>query len=389
MKPWILLFLLNGTAAITAANDSLSVGQVLQRIRYLQLHANKHFPAGMLPSYREYDRRRDVFKDDDNIFFTGLVVFTLKQLRPQLNAAERLLADSICTAAAPVYDLFKNKKGRDTYNFWRTKPPVVFPNGGWLNLMNRTHALPDDMDDTAITLMAQEAADSTVEKVHLLMQHHVNSGKKQKKKIRAGYRNIPAYSTWFGTRMPTDLDLCVLSNVLYLVKTRNIPFTTADSASLQLICTAIDNGDYKNDPSYISPHYGRTPIILYHFARLMQAGEFPALTQRKQVLITETRRQFELAKNPLDKILLSIALLKWGEAAPMVQMEATAPVFTEFEQTDFAFFVANMTSILPDPLRQGIGKSGIGRFYYYSPAYNDLLLLEYLVYFRQWKLLQN
>jgi hypothetical protein len=385
----ISFLLLPLICATAVANDSLGVSQVLQRIRLLQVKEEGHFACGMFHSYREYDGHKDVFKDDDNVFFTGLVVFTLQQLKPSLSIADQAVVDTICAAAAPVYALFKNRKGRPTYNFWRTNPPVVFPNGGWLNLMNKSHALPDDMDDTAIVLLAMGAADSTVQQVHRLMQQHVNSGRKRKKRIREDYKNIAAYSTWFGERMPTDLDLCVLSNVLYMVQARHIAFSAADSASLQLICTAIDNGDYMLRPSYISPHYARTPIILYHFARLMQAGKLAALEQRKPLLVAEARRQLTLARNPLDQILLSTALLKWGEQAPLVQLEATADIFTEFEQNDFAFFVANMTSILPDPLRQGIGKSGLGRFYYYSPAYNETLLLEYLVWLQRRKLQQN
>jgi hypothetical protein len=386
----LVLFLLQWICAAAAvANDSLDISQVLHRIRTLQVKENGDFARGMFASYREYDRHKDVFKADDNVFFTGLVIFTLRQLRPQLSVADQAVVDTICAEAAPVYTLFKNRKGRPTYNFWRTNPPVVFPNGGWLNLMNKSHALPDDMDDTAIVLMAMEAADSTVQQVHRLMQLHVNNGKKRKIHVRKDYKGIPAYSTWFGVHMPVDLDLCVLSNILHLVQTHGLAFSKADSASVQLICAAIDNGDYRIRPSYISPHYARTPIILYHLARLMEPGKIMALEQRKPLLVAEAKRQLGLVSNPVDKLILSIALLKWGQEAPVVQMAATADVFTEFEQNDFAFFIANMTSILPDTFRQSVGESGIGRFYYYSPAYNETLLLEYLLGIQQRKQLHN
>lgn len=361
------------------------MGQVLQRIRSLQVQQHKHFPAGMFPSYREYHGTRDVFKDDDNIFFTGLIIFTLRELRPFLAGENGRIADSICRDAAPLYPLFQNRKGRGTYNFWRTNPPVVFPNGGWLNTMNRTHALPDDMDDTAIMLMAQEVGDTVVQQVYKLMQLHLNSGRKRKKSIRADYRNIEAYSTWFGKRMPTDLDICVLSNVLYFLHSYNIPAGKADSASLQLICTAIDNGDFRDRPAYISPHYARTPIILYHIARLMQATKAEALEQRKEVLVKETLRQLEIARNPMDKVILSTALLKWGITPPFVSLPSRGEWYHELETGDFVFFVANMTSILPDPVRENAGKLGLGRFYYYAPAYNDLLFLEYLLWFQRHK----
>lgn len=379
----VLFLVLQLTGIVVFAGDSLRIGDVLQRIRYLQSHNDPYFPKGMVASYREYDWHKDVFKADDNIFYTTLLVFTLKELKPAMSAADQLLADSICQDADSLYHLFQNRKGQGTYNFWYTNPPVVFPNGGWLNLMNKSHALPDDMDDTVMILMAKEAGDSSIRLMHRYMQGFVNSGKKRKKGIRKDYRNIAAYSTWFGKRMPVDLDMCVLSNVLYMVQSNHISFTAADSASLQFICKAIDNGDYIKRASYVSPHYSRTPIILYHIARLMTAGTLPALEQRKPQLIAEARRQLNVSKSFMDKMILSTALLKWGEIPPPISETIHSGFFDTVEHADFVFFVASMTSILPDPIRQGMGKTGIGRFFYYAPAYNDILLLEYMVWYQK------
>lgn len=372
------------SSAIHAA-DSLATHQVLARIRQWQKQTSGDFPAGIFPAYREYNRRT-VAKADDNPFFTGLIAVTLQNLRPHLSPEEQLICDSICADALPAYRLYRNKKGRPTYNFWRTNPTVVFPHSGWINLMNRTHALPDDIDDTNIILMASGADADTVKIVHGLMQQHINAGKHQKKMRYPEYRGIQAYSTWFGVNFPVDLDICVLSNVLYTFQKYRIPFTRADSASLQFICTAIDNGHYITKASYVSPHYARTPIILYHLSRLMEAGPLEALEQRKPALIAEARRQFDSAVNPLDKIMLATVLMRWQQPVPAIAWQADQSVFSYFEDNDFAFFVASMTSILPDPLRQWVGSTGTGRFFYYCPAYNDLLLLEYLVLRQQ---LQN
>lgn len=382
----ILIFLLmTGWLGGTAyAADSLPANQVLARIRHLQTTASRHFPAGIFPSYREYNHRT-VAKDDDNPFFTGLIALTLQNLRPYLSPAEQLVCDSICADAQKAYPLYRNKKGRPTYNFWRTNPTVVFPHSGWINLMNRTHALPDDIDDTNIILLASGAPADTVKVVHSLMQLHTNAGKNRKKMRYKAYEGIETYSTWFGIHFPVDVDVCVLSNVLYAFLKYHIPFSHADSASLQFICAAIDNGHYITKPSYVSPHYARTPAILYHFSRLMEAGHLAALEQRKPALIAEARRQFDAAVNPMDKIMLATVLMRWKQPVPAVTWQPEQDVFSYFENNDFAFFVASMTSILPDPFRQWVGSTGTGRFYYYCPAYNDLLLLEYLVMHRQWQ----
>lgn len=385
VRTLIFLLMTGWLGGAAYAADSLPVNQVLARIRHLQTTASHHFPAGIFPSYREYNHRT-VAKDDDNPFFTGLIALTLQNLRPYLSPAEQLVCDSICADAQKAYPLYRNKKGRPTYNFWRTNPTVVFPHSGWINLMNRTHALPDDIDDTNIILLASAAPADTVKMVHGLMQLHTNAGKNRKKMRYKEYEGIEAYSTWFGISFPVDIDVCVLSNVLYAFQKYGIPFSHADSASLRFICAAVDNGHYITRPSYVSPHYARTPTILYHLSRLMEAGHLAELEQRKPALAAEARRQFDAAVNPMDKIMLATVLMRWKQPVPAVTWHTEQRIFSYLENNDFAFFVASMTSILPDPFRQWVGSTGTGRFYYYCPAYNDLLLLEYLVMQRQ---LQN
>lgn len=378
---FILTVWLTGTTAFAA--DTLRVSDVLNRIRQLQVkHTGGDFPAGLFPSYREYNGRNTV-KNDDNPFFTGLIAITLRSIRTHLSATDKKVCDSILAEATPAYSLYRNKTGRFTYNFWRTNPTVVFPHSGWINLMNGTHALPDDIDDTAIILLATEAGDTTARKVHAMMQQHVNAGKKRKKSRYKAYRGIPAYSTWFGKRMPVDIDVCVLTNVLYMLQHYQLPLTGADSASLQFICQAIDTHHYIDKPSYVSPHYARTPILLYHLSRLMTAGYFEMLEQRKPLLIAEAQKQYAAAVNPMDRILLSTVLLRWKQPLPDTVLTSEDTIFTYLEENDFVFFIAGMASILPDPLRQWLGNTGVGRFYYYCPAYNDALLLEYLVLHQQ------
>jgi hypothetical protein len=211
------------------------ITQLLQRVAALQPKESSVFPSGSIPSYRLYALNKDRVKADVNAFFTGLVVFTLKDIRPQLSASQQRLANGIIADALPVFDKFRNQKGRATYNFWPTDTPRIFPNSGWLNLFDKKQQLPDDLDDTVIMLLAQEAGDSTAKAVHALMQGFINNPSKKVNNTFKDYRGIGAYSTWFGEKMPVDFDICVLANVLYFVQAYNLQWTAADSASLLLI----------------------------------------------------------------------------------------------------------------------------------------------------------
>jgi len=372
---FVLLLLM---AIPSKANDSLLISQLVQRIAAMQVKTAGDFPVGMFPTYREYDKRSNVFKHDDNIFFTGLIVATLKQIEPKLSAGDQEICQQIYLNALPVYEKFRNRKGLPTYNFWQRDTMEVFPNSGWLNLMNKTHSLPEDIDDTSIVLQALDAPDSVVQAVHRLMQQHRNGTTRRVKNTFKAYKHLPAYSTWFGKKMPIDFDICVLSNVLHLVQKYKLPLTQADSASIALIREVVRQRQYITHPDYIAPHYERSAVILYHLSRLMQSRSFPSLEQFRPQLIADTRKIYEESTSFMDRIITATSLIRFGAAVSRDSYPAYPDILTLTEENDFVFFIANMASFLPNPFKNWIGKSGIGKFYYYCPAYNNVLLLEFL-----------
>jgi hypothetical protein len=370
----ILLFL----SVSVKANDSLLMHQLVQRIAAMQIKEAGDFPVGMFPTYRQYDKRKSVFKHDDNIFFTGLIISTLKQIEPKLTEADRQICQQIYLNALPVYEKFRNRKGLPTYNFWQRDTMEVFPNSGWLNLMNKTHSLPEDLDDTSIILQALEAPDSVVQGVHRMMQQHRNGSTKWVKNTFKEYRRLPAYSTWFGKNMPIDFDICVLANVLNLVQQYNLPYTTADSASVQLICEVVSRRQYMTHGEYVSPHYARPAVILYHLSRLMQSGKIASLEPYRAQLQEDAQQVYQESSNFMDRVITSTTLIRLGTPIHRNTLPPFPGIQPLTEESDFVFFIANMASFLPDPFKNWIGNSGIGRFFYYCPAYNNVLVLEYL-----------
>ena len=360
------------------ANDTLLSKQLLNRIEALQAKESSVFPKGSFPSYRIYALNKDREKADINAFFTGLVAMTLKEISPRLSKAQQLLAQQIITNTLSVYPKFQNQKGRPTYNFWPTDTPKIFPHAGWMNVFDKAQALPDDLDDTVIMLLALGARDSTAKQVHVLMQQFTNNGEKKVHNTFKDYRNIGAYSTWFGKKMPVDFDVCVLANVLYFVQQYNLEWTAADSASLQLIEKVLTEKKHVTDAPYVSPHYSRLPNILYHLSRLMAVKPIPSLEKYKPQLIEDTKQALANTHNFMDEVILSTSLLRWGVEPPAMKVHAANSLEELIEDESFSFFIANMASMLPDPLKQWMGGAGVGKFYYDCPAYNNLLFLEYL-----------
>lgn len=360
--------------------DNVQAQKIIKRIYELQANNQKNFYSGMFPSYREYHHNKGRFKDDDNIFFTGMIVFTLRRLQPYLDLTSQSICDTIFKRASVVYKHYENTSGRPSYNFWQKDPPVIFPNSGWLNLFNKSQSLPDDLDDTAIMMLATGSNDSAAVKVHRLMQDYTNKKLKNAKASLEEYIDIPAYSTWFGEKMPVDLDVCVLANALYMVNNYRLSYTGADSASLQLICKVVTNRHYMTEGAAVSPHYNRAPVIIYHIARLMAEKNIPCLENLKPQLIRDAIACYYSSNSFLDRIILSTSLVRLGVVLPDDEFSIYTNMDTFVEDNNFVFFIANMASMLSRPINKLIGKSGIGKFYYYCPAWNEVLVLENMVW---------
>ena len=362
------------------ASDSLLMSQLLNRIDQLQCKQNGVFPKGLFPTYRMYALNKDRQKADVNIFFTGLIAFTLEDIQPQLTISQQNSSKQIIANTLPVYAKFKNQKGKSIYNFWPTDTPQIFPNSGWMNIFNKSQALPDDLDDTVIMLLAQNASVATAKQVHDLMQSFINTGNKKINNTFKDYQELGAYSTWFGVKMPVDFDICVLTNILYFVQKYNLTWTAADTASLQLIEKVLIDKKHVTDAAYISPHYGKLPIILYHISRLMSLKPLLQLENFKQQLINEAKTALANTSNFMDQVILSTSLMRWGVKPPDAKVLRTSSLLDLIENESFYFCNANIANMMPNPLKQWITGAGLGMFYYYCPAYNNLLLLENLAW---------
>lgn len=360
--------------------DSSLIHFIVERIAARQTRDDDFFLTGIFPSYIAGKEKFTDKRADNNIFFNGLIAYTLKEIKPYLDVKDRSMMDSVLECAKPLFAKFKNRNGRPTYNFWRTDSSYDYPYAGVFRLLAKKITLPDDFDDTVLSLAALDASDSTAQKVHALMQHYINADTSRVRSVLRAYDTFPAYSTWFGKNFPVVFDVSVLCNVLSFVQAYDLPWTKADSASLKVILTTITGNYHITSPVYVSPYYPKTSLILYHVARLMSIKKIPELEQLKVKLVKDAVTAFAGSDNLMEKIILSTAILKWGYMPPPVVLPGKAEVESKVEENDFSFFVGNIPSYMHDIFRRYATGKSLGFFYHYCPAYNDLLLLEYLVW---------
>ena len=363
------------------SKDTIWSYQLLTKIQSLQ-QANTGFPPGIFPSTRVYAYNKNNIKNDPNVFYTGLIVRTLKKYQKYCTPFQQGIINQIAKDAMVSTALFKNRQGRDTYNFWRTDTPQIFPNAGWLNTFDKSQSLPDDFDDTVILLWAQEVARERAAAIHDTMQLFANTKGKTVKNTLKAFEILPAYSTWFGKKMPIDFDMAVLCNVLSFVNAYNLKWTSSDTASLQLITTAIQNNWHIGKANFIAPHYAKPAVILYHIARLLDAGKqqnIEALMALKPSLLHSADSLLAKSVDPLETVLLQSARLHFGgtnnvDASNIVTTQTIDPA--AIEQSTYPFFIANMASMLPSPLKRPLSKLAFAKFEYRCPAYNLALLWE-------------
>jgi hypothetical protein len=381
IKFFILLIVIIVCASVNTslAQDSALTHYLLKRISEQQIKSDDYFLAGIYPSYITNKEKFSDRKKDNNIFFNGLVDYTLKEIKPLTSDADQLIIDSILSNSRLLYPKFKNQKARNSYNFWRTDTTHQYPYASFLKLFGKKITLPDDMDDTVLSLLALDADDSTAEQVHQLMQFFVNADTNKVRSVIKDYDSFPAYSTWFGKKFPVVFDVCVLCNILTFVQKYNLQWTKADSAGLNVIVKTIENNYHITEPIYASPYYGKTSIILYHIARLMSVKEISELEALKTKLITDAANELSHSDNTIEKIILSITILKLGYTPPVIGSISATDVENRIEKNDFAFFIGNVPSYFHDTFRKYATTNHMGLFYHYCPAWNDVLLMEYLV----------
>jgi hypothetical protein len=371
----LFVFSFNLHAASVVSDSILN-----RRITILNLISNLQFKDstdvlnGSFPSYRKYNFSSKL-KQEDNVFFTALVLFNIGQFSLQMHPDELAILEKAKSNAIKYIQRFKNQNNQLTYNFWPRNPPQIFPNGGWLNLFNKKAALADDIDDGAITLLALGANDSISKAMQSKFSDYRVGLIKANKSFYKEFKNRPVYSTWLGSKMPKDVDLSVLTNVLLMHTKAKISLNATDSASLDLIVDLVKANKHLTDPKYVSQHYANSATILYHVARLAYYSDYPALLALKPILLKQAIELSKQARFPLEQLLLNTTVLRLGG-----KMDLPLSVNeTSLMANNYPYFVANIASVLNNPFKRVVNRSNIVRFDYYSYAFNLSLLYENLM----------
>ena len=369
----VLTFKLYAASRIVDTNFNQRLS-ILNLISNLQLNNPSDGLYGSFPSFRKYYFSSKQTQED-NIFFTSLVLFNIGQFRNLMLPQEVAIIDKAKANSLIYIERFKNQNNQLTYNFWPRNPPQIFPNGGWLNQFNNKLAIADDIDVGSIALLALGLNDSVAKAMQSKFGAYRVGLIKPNRSFYRQYKDRPVYSTWLGTKTPKDVDLSVLTNVLLMHTIANIPLNATDSASLDLIVDLVKTNKHLTDPKLVSQHYAYSATIIYHIARLIYFSNYPSLLALKPILLNQAFILSKESKFPLEQLLLNTSILRLGGKIdlPMSVNEVS------LIGNDYPYFVANIACILNNPFKRIVNRSNIVRFDYYSYAFNMSLLYENLM----------
>ena len=346
---------------------------LIQKIAHLQDTANrKYFPEGIFESYRSNKIWR-YRRPDTNVFFTAITVFTLNNIKESLSPESQLLVEQITKKATESYHLFKNKDGLNTYNFFQTNPSQHFPNGNILHRFSH-FKIPDDIDDTAMIFMTLPHTKEEAKRLQIKLIQHSNNHKQQIKNTFPEYKNLNAYSTWFGKDMYIEFDACALSNMLYCQFHFGLELDQYGHDSVKYIQQTILSNQYIEHPFRVAHQYARTPLIMYHVMRLMNRFHIPALEICREKL--ENDILYYLKKEGIDfwdKVILEISLRNKN----VVEVEPTVELLNDVDM-NYSFFIAGLLTAYENPLLYKLSSSKLFHINWSCEAHSLALLAEWM-----------
>ena len=349
---------------------------IVNTIENCQSTGSKQYPSGLFPSQRVHPLI-NYQREDSNIFFSALIVFTLQELKSWLPANVLPKIDSITNKVISNYPNYQHYADRSTYNLWQRNPTAHFPNGRLLNKMSFL-ALPADSDDTSLIYLTSPVSEDIPAVKHKL-EGHYQSGAPLSPLTLKIYSDLSAYPTFLGKKIKREYDVCVMCNILYMVFRFKLKTSEVDLDTIEFIRRVLETQDYKENPFRVSPNYNNRAVILYHIARLVASFDQSELEILKEPLIHCLRQEVHRCSDFMESLLIRSSLLRLGiKPSPLPTPANMRKAFH-----NFYFFQAGMLSGLQ---KASLNKLAGWRFFhlkYRCEAYYWTLWLEYKIRLKQ------
>ncbi len=298
-------------------------------------------------------------RGENNVFSLASALFILKEINKKVSTETQKHINEISNLISANFELYKNKDGRETYNFYQTRPSRHFPNGYFMQYLDHFR-LPDDIDDTALITLSLDPPLSDIKRLKALTESFAQTFSDGK----------TIYNTWYGKNMPKEQDVCTILNFFYLIYHYELPTTKTDEDSFRFLTEKIDL--ITSRPFEIARHYANPALILYHYARFMGRFSSP-LDSSKSKIIGIIYNVLEAEPVFMNRLILETSLLKLGEKRPPLPME-------DLTFKDFYTFIGAPLAPFPGKIVRKLSGLNATQMFWDSEIHNKALVAEYIVW---------
>ena len=320
-----------------------------------------------------YHQYFPIRRTDNNLFFTSSILLILDLISDRLNSDEKSVVESIRSNALPAFESFCKKGDTEHYNFWKTGKNKHFPGTVILNKL-KFFQLPFDLDSSSVTYMVQQRSSSEVKALQQKMVSHANVIKGRNKTSLKKYQDLPLYSSWFGEKMPIEIDLCVICNILTLILSSNVELNDCDHACIELIESVITEAEYFDHAFVLSPAYPNPIVILYHLSRLFSVSESTFNSTSKEKLIRDLQQVKSITMLPFEKILIENSIAKLTRK----NISRDENLLNSVKGIRYPWFTAGFLSAFSSTLLKKLAPSPIFHMKFNCVSFNNTVVFEYL-----------
>jgi len=350
----------------------ISPSVILDKISALQSQGNGAYDTGLFPSQRLHSFSF-YLREDNNVFFSALIAFTLESLAEAMHPELRSKARRISKAIIANYPKYLHSRNPDTYNFWQNHKNGHFPHGRLFSRISWL-ALPADTDDTSIIyLTSTKTSDLKKLKRKLETQYPVQAPVSPL--TGSHYADLRPYPTFLGRKIIREMDACVISNILLLIFRFQLPLSQIDYDSIEYLQRVLERKDHVNAPFAVSPNYANSSVILYHIARLAGSFDNTELNKLRSLLQHCLELQSPSKLPWMEKLLIKTAMLRME--MPVSPLQRINSYNSHFRQ--FYFFRAGMLSGFQRKFLKNLSGNPLFHLKYRCEAYYWTLVLEYML----------
>jgi hypothetical protein len=355
--------------------NSEEIDSIIERIYDLQNTADtKYWKEGFFPNYR-LNKIIKYKRPDNSIFFTASIVLILNNIKENLSTKSQKLVQIITEKAVANYDDYQSTTDGNIYNFYPTNPSRHFGNGVIFKHFKHFQ-LPHDADDTALIYLTKPFSKDENLWLQNKLSKHSNGRSKKIQNTFEEYKNLKAYSTWFGKNMAIEFDAVVLSNILYSQLSANLELDEHGFASWDFIKGIILSNNYITKPFETAHNYAKTSIIAYHIGRLITKFDLPESEKIKEKLGAGLLKIYSDETDfTIDKLLISSTLCRLNIDHNFVYLVNDLA----HEIDNYNFFIAGLLSSFENNFARKLSKNPLFLIHWTCPAHTLSLIAENLV----------